>query len=358
MRYGPVFLCLSKPVVMKNLKHLTDIKIATVGYGGAFNMGKAHFEQAAQAGMTPAAVVELDPSRRQAAEEDFPGISTYGSVAELIASEAAHVAVVLTPHNSHYTLGKELLEGGVYTILEKPMAITGEECDELIEIANQKGLLVTAYHNRHWDGAIMAVNKLIKEDRAIGEIYKIQIRMGKYQKPAETWRGSKSISGGITYDFGAHCLDYAMQLFDEDPIEVSGFKRDTYWKSQSNWEDDTIEDEVFFTLRYASGRWLTFTISKLDDNLQDQMVEVTGTKGTCTFNPENYKLATRTSDGYERVERYKIPNAYHLFYDNFAQALRGEGSLTITPEWATKIIRILDLANQSAEQGQALRISK
>ncbi len=341
---------------MKTQHQLTDIKIATVGYGGAFNMGRMHLEYAAEAGMTPTAVVELAPDRRQAAEEDFPGIATFGSVAELIASGVANVAVVLTPHNSHFALGKELLEGGMHTILEKPMAITGEECDQLIDIAQQKNLLLTAYHNRHWDGPIMAMSQLINDEKVLGEIYKIQIRMGKYQKPADTWRGSKSISGGVTYDFGAHCLDYAMQLIDEKPTEISGFKKEGHWNQESKWGEDTIEDEVFFTLRYPSGRWLTFTMSKLDDNMPDQMIEVTGTKGTCVFDTASYKLTKRDGDNVEKIEKHPIPAAWGLYYENLVQVLRGEESLIITPEWAAKIIKILDLANVSAKEGRTISL--
>lgn len=343
---------------MTSQHQLTDIKIATVGYGGAFNMGRMHLEFAEKAGMKPTAVVELAPDRRQAAEEDFPGIATFGSVAELIASGTANVAVVLTPHNSHYALGKELLEGGLHTVLEKPMAITGKECDELIDIAKKKNLLLTAYHNRHWDGPIMAVSKMINDEKLLGHIYKIQIRMGKYAKPADTWRGSKSISGGVTYDFGAHCLDYAMQLFQEEPTEVSGFKMDGHWKQESKWGEDTIEDEVFFTLRYSSGRWLTFTMSKLDDNLNDQMVEVTGTKGTCVFDTNSYKLLTRDGDNVEKIEKRPIPAAWELYYKNLVSVLRGEESLIITPEWAAKIIKILHLANVSAEEGRTISLQE
>jgi len=251
-------------------------------------------------------------------------------------------------------LGKELLEGGLHTILEKPMAITGEECSQLIETAQQKNLLLTAYHNRHWDGPIMALSKLLTEEKVLGDIYKIQIRMGKYQKPAETWRGSKSISGGVTYDFGAHCLDYAMQIFNEEPTEISGHKMDRYWKNESNWGDDTIEDEVFFTVRYASGRWLTFTMSKLDDNLNDQMVEVTGTKGTCVFDVGRYKLTTRDGERVEKIEKHPVPAAWERFYENIAKNLRGEDSLIITPEWAAKIIKILHIADVSAAEGRAI----
>ena len=60
----------------KKLKKSADIRVGVIGYGGAFNMGKAHLQDMHAAGMTPAAVVEIDPAQLAAATADFPGIAT------------------------------------------------------------------------------------------------------------------------------------------------------------------------------------------------------------------------------------------------------------------------------------------
>ena len=65
---------------MATYKKASDIRVAVVGYGGAFNMGRKHLEECRAAGMTPTAVVDLDQARLAIAESDFPGIETYTSV--------------------------------------------------------------------------------------------------------------------------------------------------------------------------------------------------------------------------------------------------------------------------------------
>jgi scyllo-inositol 2-dehydrogenase (NADP+) len=339
---------------MKIIPGKLPIRYATVGYGGAFNMGRHHFDLAATAGIKPAAVVEIDAKRRLAAERDFPGIKTFASVAELVAADAADLVLVLTPHNLHYSLGMELLEAGRHVILEKPMALTADECDALIAQAKASEVLLTAYHNRHWDGPILhLVNRLLKE-AAIGSIYKVQIRIGGREAPFATWRGSKSISGGLAYDWGVHCLEYALQLMGDDITEVSGFAKQGYWQKRTQWGDDSVEDEVFFTARFRDGRWLSLTQSLIDGQLGEGLVEITGEEGTCFFGDSSYRLIRHGENGRTIEERVKLPNRYHLFYENVSKVLRGEERLVISPEWARTMIRLLHTAERSAHEGRSL----
>ena len=78
-----------------------DVKVGTVGYGGAFNMGRQHLNEMKRAGMTPAAVAEIDPERLDVARTDFPGIETYGSLAEMLEKSGVNLVVITTPHNTH-----------------------------------------------------------------------------------------------------------------------------------------------------------------------------------------------------------------------------------------------------------------
>ena len=62
---------------MKQFKKASDIKVGVIGYGGAFNMGRHHFNEMKRAGMTPLAVTEKDKARLKVAAEEFPGIETF-----------------------------------------------------------------------------------------------------------------------------------------------------------------------------------------------------------------------------------------------------------------------------------------
>lgn len=340
---------------MPHFPTAADIAVAVIGYSGAFNMGRSHLEQAAKAGMRPAAVVDLDPARLAAARQDFPGIETYTSVEEMLARSSARLVVAITPHNTHHDLAMQCLAAGRHVICEKPFAITTAECDALIARARQAGLFISTYHNRHWDGSIMHAVETVVRGKTIGEVVRVDCHMGSYGKPKDWWRSSRTISGGILYDWGVHLLEYALQLIDGEISEVTGFARSGHWGPQIAWKDDSNEDEAQALVRFADGRWLSLLITTLDANPRRGMLTVTGTAGTYILDYNDWELIQPQADGTTRITRGKNPEKrYELFYQNVADHLvRGE-QLVITPEWARRPIHIIDLAVRSAREGRAI----
>ena len=62
--------------------------------------------------------------------------------------------------------------------------------------------------------------------------------MGGYNKPGDWWRSSKSVSGGILYDWGVHLLEYSLQIVDSDMAEVTGLAKRGFWAPQTKWKAD------------------------------------------------------------------------------------------------------------------------
>src|SRR3989339_472031 len=157
---------------MKRYRKAADLKAAVVGYGGAFNMGKAHLNEMAKAGMVPTAVAEIDKARLAVATQDFPGIETYASVAEMLRRSEANVIAIITPHNTHAKLAIQCLNAGRHVVCEKPLAITTAECDAMMAAARRKGVVLSTYHNRHWDGHILECMKHIRKGE-LGTIVRV-----------------------------------------------------------------------------------------------------------------------------------------------------------------------------------------
>lgn len=201
----------------------SQIKVGVVGYGGAFNMGRQHLQQMQVAGMTPTTVVEKDPARLEVAGMDFPGIETYTDVSEMLKRSAVDLVVIITPHNTHATLALQCLKAGRHVVCEKPLAITTVEVDAMIRAANKAGVMLSTYHNRHWDGRILQAVDIVRKRKLIGDVVRIGCHMGGYSKPGDWWRSSLSVSGGILYDWGVHLLEYSLQLIDSPVTEVSGY---------------------------------------------------------------------------------------------------------------------------------------
>ena len=339
---------------MKRFKKPGDIKVGVIGYGGAFNMGRGHLNEMKAAGMTPVAVADPDTSRLKVAEEEFPGIETYSSVASMLKKSDVNMLAIITPHNTHAKLAIQCLKAGRHVVCEKPFAITTAECDAMIAAGKKSGAMLSTYHNRHWDGCVLGALKKIRAG-AIGDVIRVEAHTGGYGKPGDWWRSSKSISGGILYDWGVHILEYALQIIDSDLVEVTGFAKRGFWAPQVAWKKDTNEDEGYAVARFASGAWLTLCISSIDSNPKKGMMEITGTKGTYVFTGDTYELITHSGND-TVVRKGRNPKSqWKAFYQNIADHLTKGAKLVITPEWARRPIHIIDLANRSAKAGKSLK---
>ena len=331
----------------------SDIKVGTIGYGGAFNMGKAHLNEMKAAGMTPCCVADLDPERLKAAQADFPGIEAYASAAEMLRKSAVNLLAIITPHNTHAKLALQCLRAGRHVVVEKPFAITTAECDAMIAQARRRKLLLSTYHNRHWDGCILQAMQTVRAG-AIGELVRLEAHMGQWGPPRDWWRSRKTVSGGILYDWGVHLLEYTFQLMDAQIKEVAGFAKHGFWARQTKW-DDCIEDEAALVVRYKNGAWSSLSISSIDSKPKQGWVEITGTKGSYVFDYHTWETHAVTDAGETVIRKGKNqPSQHAKFYQNIADHLTGKAKLVITPEWARRPVHVLDLACQSARKGRAL----
>lgn len=339
----------------QQFKRPGDIKVGVIGYSSACNMGCIHLKDMQAAGMRPTAVAELNQERLQAAAQDFPGIETYASVDEMLRQSAIHLVTIITPHNSHAELALQCLRAGRHVVCEKPFAITTAECDAMIREARRRNLLVTAYHNRHWDGCIHEAVKQIRKQRAIGDVYRVEAHMGDYGRPLDWWRSSKSISGGILYDWGVHLLEYALQIIDAEIAEVSGFALKGYWTGQTAWKEDTNEDESCAIVRFRNGVWLSLNISHVAHSSHRGVLEVFGTEGTYLMEFDGYEIIQRKANRQITTRGKNPPGQWGKFYRNIMDHFTKGRELVISPEWARRPIHILDLADRSARSGKAMK---
>jgi len=340
---------------MKKFKNAADIKVGVVGYGGAFNMGKAHLDQMNKAGMTPVAVAEIDPERRKVATKDFPNIKTFANLGTMLKNSDVNLITIITPHNTHAKIALQALKAGCSVVCEKPLAITTNECDSMIAAAKANNALLSTYHNRHWDGHILETLDVIKSG-VIGDVFRIDCVMGAYAKPGDWWRSSKSISGGVLYDWGVHLLEYSLQVLGKDAkiAEVSAFSQNGVWASQTAWKDDTFEDDSYSVTRFTNGAALTLNVSNLLADTNPWILNIRGTKGTVLMGFDTIEVLTPM----EKVKSQKITprgGECDKFYQNIADTMTGKEKLIITPEWSRRPIHILDLSNKSAVENRTVK---
>ena len=346
---------------MQKFKSAQEIKVGVVGYGGAFNMGRNHLNAMQKVGMTPFAVCELDAERLAVAGQDFPGIETYDRLETMLEASDVNLLVHITPHNLHFPLAAKCVKAGKHVVTEKPFVINTAEADKLIKLAEQNDVMVSTFHNRHWDGNILRAVREIVEKQSIGEVFRIDASMGNYAMPRPWWRTSQSVSGGVLYDWGVHLLEYSLQLIDAQVTEVAGFAKRGFWESQAKkdfpWIGDMNEDEASAVVRFDNGAFINLSISQLKAQASPHILTVHGTRGTYAFgHPEwsTYK-PNRQGEIVEKSGKNPKSDGAKIFYQNIADYLTDQAELVITPQWARRPIHILDLAGRSARQNKTLK---
>lgn len=321
------------------------IRGAVIGYGGAFNMGKAHIGwMNATPGLVGTAVCDVDPARLEAARQDYPGIKTYSNAEDLLADPDIDLVTVVVPHNVHAPLAIQCLNAGKHVIVEKPMCITVDEATAMIEAARANGVMLSVFHNRRFDGDYMAIKEVI-EKGLIGRVFQVELCGGGYGHPGTWWRSNKAISGGAFYDWGAHFVDWVLGIVPEKVVSVTGFFHKRVWL------DVTNEDHVQAIVRFESGAVADIQLSSIARAPRPRW-RILGEKGGIIDEGKgSFKVFTEVAGIPAEMEVKYKPSAWQKYYQNISEHLHNGAPLAVTPESARRVIAIIETAEKSSKSG-------
>ncbi|SDO19570.1 Predicted dehydrogenase [Paenibacillus sp. yr247] len=330
---------------------MSVLRGAVIGYGGAFNMGKQHAGQMIKNGISFVAACDLDAGRMEQAKQDFPEIRTFTDPTELISQNDIDLITVITPHNTHASLAKQILSAGKHCILEKPMCIFTKDAYEMVKLSQEKGKMLSVYHNRRWDGWYLTLKQLIEKE-ILGDIFHMEFCMGGYKSPGNWWRSNKEISGGALYDWGAHLVDYALGIIPGKIKSVRGFIHNRVWHEYSN------EDHVDSIVQMENGAVIQIQISNIAFAGKPH-IRVLGTKGgIIDANMFDGELTLFTEINGVKVET-KVPcvkDQGDKYYENIAAHLYKGEELIVKPEQAMRNIAVIETTERSAAEGKELPV--
>jgi predicted dehydrogenase len=323
------------------------IRGAVIGYGAAFNMGKHHaIAMNRTDGIHTVVVVDVDKARTEAAKTDFPDIETFNSVNDLIKWGEFDVAVNVLPHNLHYEPTLRCLEAGKSAIVEKPFTISIAEATELIEVAKKKGVVLSVHHNRRWDADFWTLKGLVASG-VIGQVFNVEMWGGGYGKPNPNWwRSVKKVSGGAFYDWGAHFLDWLLNVIPEKMINVTGFFHDLVWHDISN------EDHVHAIIRFANGCSADVQMSQIA-KIGKPRWRLLGSHGAIIDSGGKFKVYSEVEGQPKEQDVEYKGRPGPSFYQNFVSHINDGEPLIVRPEEARRVIAIMELAEKSSRSHQA-----
>jgi len=220
---------------------------------------------------------------------EIVGLTDYQRMLEEMELDAV---VVAAPVKYHFPLAKASLLAGKHTMIEKPMAASVAECEELVEIAERMGLVLMVGHTFLYSAAIRKISEIVRRGE-IGEIRSINARrlnLGLYQKDIN-----------VAWDLAPHDLSIVLHILGESPHTVN---------CQGNAHiTPGIEDVTNMSLSFRNNRFATIQSSWLEPRKVREMT-IVGSRRMIVYDDLQAQQAIRIYD--VRVER--PPH-----YDTFAE---------------------------------------
>ncbi len=339
------------------------VGVALLGYGA---IGAEHAAAiAATPGLTLVGVADLDPARVAAAQSAWPGIRAYAGAEDLLADSDVDAVVVSTPPASHARWAATALAAGKHVIVEKPMALTTQECDDLLAAGRDAGLTVSVYQNRRFDPDYRLIRKIVGSGD-IGEVFHLEAFVGGYGHPCNYWHSDAAISGGALFDWGSNIIDQVLDLMPGDIEMVSAINH------KRMWHDVTNADHARMTLHFTDGREATFIYSDLAAALKPRWF-ILGTEGAITGEWRRLSVVDRSAIGtlsedilapadsppVVRVhsasgnitELAPPTNEPHPFHSDLALTLRFGLIPRVHGEQSRRVVAMLQAAEESAAMG-------
>ena len=185
------------------------IRVGLIGYGYA---GKT-FHAPLVRSVTGLELIVIGSSRRDAVLADLPDVAVCSKMDEVATHPDVDLLVIASPNESHYPLAAAALHAEKHVIVDKPFTVKLADARSLVQLAEERGQLLSVFHNRRWDSEVLAT-KAVVESGLLGEISHFETHIDRFRPEVRRrWREQAGPGAGLWFDLGPHLIDQAVQLF-------------------------------------------------------------------------------------------------------------------------------------------------
>jgi predicted dehydrogenase len=238
------------------------------------------------------AVCDVSESRLKHVKALYPDIKCVTDTEQFLNGLDLEAVVIATPVKYHYSLAKASLLAGKHTFIEKPMASSSAECEELIEIAERNGLILMIDHTFLYSSPVRKIAEIV-EAGDIGDIRYINSRrlnLGLFQKDIN-----------VAWDLAPHDISIILHILGEFPTAVN---------CQGNAHvTPSVEDVTNMSLYFRHKRFATIQSSWLEPRKIREMT-IVGTRRMIVYDD----LQT-----HEKIRIYDVRVERPPHYDTFAE---------------------------------------
>lgn len=200
---------------------------------------------------------------------------------------AVDAVYLVLPNHLHREYAVRAANAGVHVLCEKPMAVTEEDCEAMIDAANKNAVKLMIAYRLHFEEANLEAIRLANAGK-LGTLRIFDSAFSQVVVP-DNIRVTEPVKkgGGPVYDMGTYCINAARYLFQADPVSVMAFSANF-----SNKKFRHIDEMTSVLMRFPEDRLATFTCSFGAADVS--RYTLIGTKGSLTAEPAyDYSMALK-----------------------------------------------------------------
>lgn len=305
-------------------------------------------------------------SKEDVVKEAFPTVHVVKTVEELVKQDDIDLVVITSPNTTHFSYVKQAILHGKHVVVEKPFVASSEEGEELIRLAKERDVFVSVYHNRRFDNDFLTIKKLLQE-KQIGEVYTYEAHFDRFRPHVrDRWREHNLPGSGILYDLGSHLIDQALHLFGmpeavfADVVDQRpGAKTDDYFHIIMYYGVKRIilhsssyvnHAGPHFSIHGEKGSILKYGMDSQESQLKEGLKP--GDAGYGEDHEQYY--AVLAVEGEERIPTET--GCYEMYYKGVRDSILQNKPLPVTEEEGLQVIRIIEAAMQSSQEGRKIQL--
>jgi predicted dehydrogenase len=261
-------------------------------------------------------VCDLNSDRLDAITKQYPHVKKTSDFNELLSDDQLDAVVIATPVHSHHFIALECLRYGKHVLLEKPIANSAEEAEELIAIAKENSLTLMCDHTYCYSSPVKKIRELIKNN-TLGDILyfdSVRINLGLFQQDIN-----------VAWDLAPHDLSILFSIFDEYPLSLSA--------TGACHSGNKIENISYINLYYPNNMIAHLHVNWLSP-LKERKIMIAGDKKMLVWDDLNQNEVIKIYDtgiGVEKVsdaEKRKFMISYR-YGDIFIPKLNSSEPLSL-----------------------------
>lgn len=346
------------------------INVGLIGYGFAGQVFHAPLLRTTP-GLSIRAVASRNPDKVRA---DLGGVAVHAEPALLLADPAVDLVVLASPNPTHFPLARAALEAGKHVVVDKPFTDDARQAAELVRLAEDKGLLLSVYHNRRWDSTTRTALRLLA-DGTLGPVRHAAMHFDRFRpQPQARWKEEAEAGGGIWMDLGPHLLDEAVLYFGAPlaieadlPLLRPGSRCEDQFQARLRYADGLRVDlgasmvaavaRPRVALHGLAGSWVKQSLDPQEADLIAGRLPA-GDAAAWGVDKETGTLAV-LRDGQLATSILPTENgAYPAYYAGIRDALLGKAPNPVPAREALTVMRLLDAGRRSAAERREILLSE